>query len=289
MSTTIGCPGRAYHPCPRRDGDDSNVSTQPEGRAARPADVVDFRTSPTRLQHASLTRRQRNVPTRLKRRVAWLADVVDGRLSKTSSPPLSSPTRRRRSLLMPCDDRASCPADVIDYRLSQTKLQHASPMRGRSDVPTQHNKLPTSPSAAKWRIVPEAIVRRASPWLADGVGCRMSRTKLQQASLMRRHPNVSHIFAARTRPTAHRRRAENGLALNSKFSSSAVPNSRRQAHVDETAATLPVASPKSPTAAFTKAARLDALSLLTVESPSVESPLKSCLCPFGQPRRDHRR
>ena len=129
----------------------------------------------------------------------------------------------------------------------------------------------------KWHTVHEAIIRRANPRLADGVCCRMSRTKLQQASLTRRHPTVSNV-AARTRPTARKRRAEHGSALNSKFSSSAVPNSRRRAHVDAAATTLPAASSKSPLAAFAKAARLDALSLFTVESPSAQSSLKSCPC-----------
>ena len=121
---------------------------------------------------------------------------------------------------------SSQPAHIVDCGLSQTRLQHPSLTRRRFEFPTQHNDLPTGPSVAKWRNVPEGIVRRANPRLAYGVGCRMSRTKLQQASLTRRQPTVSDI-EKRTRPTARRRRAEYGSALNSKFSSSAVPNNLR--------------------------------------------------------------
>ena len=231
---------------PRRDGND--VVTQQKKRGGRLADVVDSRISPAR--------QPRNVLSPLKKRAAGPADVHERRLSRTSLP-FAFPTRRQPTSRYRCANEprgrptsptaeqtaSSQAADVVDCRLSRTRLLHASLTRRRSEVPTPHSESPTGSSAAKWRTVPETIVGRASPGPADGVGCRMSWTKLQQASLTRRHPTVS-LIAARTRPTARRCRGEHGLALNSKFSSSAVLNGRRRAYVDATAATLPAASPK---------------------------------------------
>ena len=79
------------------------------------------------------------------------------------------------------------------------------------------------------------------------------------------------------------RSAVHGSALNSKFSLSAGPNSRRRAHVDATAATSPAVSPRFPAAAFTKASRPDALSLCPVESLLVECPSKPCPRPSLRP------
>ena len=303
--------------------------TLPKRRAAWLADVVDCRLFRTSLHLTFPTRQQQKRSTQQKERAAWAVTSSTCRLFQTSTQQTSKHHRRseplgpQKSTTVDCSGRAyrsrprrdddrhsdiAARTSPVAHRCRRPPNKQRAPSqctsstvdcprrgystrpltRRRSDVPTHHNELPTVPSAAKWHNVHEAIVRRASPMLANGVGCRLSQTKLQQAFMTRRHPTVSDV-AARTRPTARRRRAEHGSAWNSKFSSSAVPNSRRRAHVDATAAMLPAASPKSPMAAFTKAARLDALSLFTVESLSVECPLKSRSCPSGRPRRDHRR
>ena len=166
-----------------------SVQTPCDDRVSCPADVVDRKLSQTSLPLASPTRRRRNVLSSLRTRAAWPADVDDRRLSRRILPlafPMRGDSRypdtaartspvahqRRRPLNSQC---APSPRSSLTVDCSRRGCSTRPRCDDGPTFPRSITKDPPGPCAAKWHTVPEAIVRRANPRPADGVGCTMPR------------------------------------------------------------------------------------------------------------------